>query len=104
MGTYKPKTYCGGSYTRPHIGTWIQLAGCGQYIERAFVEDRTGHNKDKELNIHFYIITSLLQDSLQPLKAFLYLLEDKRKIEAAEIRFLRPMTGYTFWDKKEVAT
>ena len=27
---------------------------------------------------------------------------DKRKIEAAEMRFLRPMTGYTLWDKKEV--
>ena len=25
---------------------------------------------------------------------------DKRKIEAAEIRFLRPMAGYTLWDKK----
>ena len=25
---------------------------------------------------------------------------DKRKIEAAEMRFLRPMTGYTLWDKK----
>ena len=25
---------------------------------------------------------------------------DKRKIKAAELRFLRPMTGYTFWDKK----
>ena len=24
----------------------------------------------------------------------------KRKIEAAEMRFLRPMTGYTHWDKK----
>ena len=29
---------------------------------------------------------------------------DKRKIEDAEIRFLRPMAGYTFWDKTEVAT
>ena len=30
---------------------------------------------------------------------------DKRKIEAAEMRFLRSMTGYTLWDKKkEVAT
>ena len=28
---------------------------------------------------------------------------DRRKIEAAEMRFLRPMAGYTFWDKKEVA-
>ena len=28
---------------------------------------------------------------------------DKRKIEAAEMRFLRPMAGYTLWDKK-VAT
>ena len=26
---------------------------------------------------------------------------DKRKIEAAEMRFLRPMAGYTLWDKKE---
>ena len=25
---------------------------------------------------------------------------DKRKIEAAEMRFLRPTAGYTFWDKK----
>ena len=25
---------------------------------------------------------------------------DKRKIEAAEMRFLRPMTGYTLWYKK----
>jgi len=25
---------------------------------------------------------------------------DKRKIEAAEVRFLRPMVGYTLWDKK----
>ena len=25
---------------------------------------------------------------------------DKRKIEAAEMRFLRPMAGYTLWDKK----
>ena len=25
---------------------------------------------------------------------------DKRKIEAAEIRFLRPTAGYTLWDKK----
>ena len=24
-----------------------------------------------------------------------------RKIEAAEMRFLRPMTGYTLWDKKK---
>ena len=23
------------------------------------------------------------------------------KIEAAEIRFLRPMAGYTLWDKKK---
>ena len=29
---------------------------------------------------------------------------DKRKIEAAEMRFLRPMAGYTLWDKKEVVT
>ena len=29
---------------------------------------------------------------------------DKRKIEAAEMRFLRPTAGYTLWDKKEVAT
>ena len=29
---------------------------------------------------------------------------DKRKTEAAEMRFLRPMTRYTHWDKKEVAT
>ena len=29
---------------------------------------------------------------------------DKSKIGAAEMRFLRPMTGYTIWDKKEVAT
>ena len=29
---------------------------------------------------------------------------DKRKIEAAEMRFLRPMAGYTLWDKKEVTT
>ena len=29
---------------------------------------------------------------------------DKRKIEAAEMIFLRPMAGYTLWDKKEVAT
>ena len=28
----------------------------------------------------------------------------KRKIEAAEMRFLRPMAGYTLLDKKEVAT
>ena len=27
---------------------------------------------------------------------------DKRKIEAAEMRFLRPMAGYTLLDKKEV--
>ena len=26
---------------------------------------------------------------------------DKRKIESAEMRFLRPMAGYTLWDKKE---
>ena len=26
---------------------------------------------------------------------------DKRKIEAAEMRFLRPMVGYTLWDKKK---
>ena len=26
---------------------------------------------------------------------------DKRKIEAAEMRFLRPMPGYTLWDQKE---
>ena len=26
---------------------------------------------------------------------------DKRKIEAAKIRFLRPKTGYTLWDKKK---
>jgi hypothetical protein len=25
---------------------------------------------------------------------------DKRKIEAAEMRFLRPMAGYTLWEKK----
>ena len=25
---------------------------------------------------------------------------DKRKIEAAEMRYLRPMAGYTLWDKK----
>ena len=25
---------------------------------------------------------------------------DKRKIEAAEMKFLRPMAGYTLWDKK----
>ena len=25
---------------------------------------------------------------------------DKRKIEAAEMRFLRPMAGCTLWDKK----
>ena len=25
---------------------------------------------------------------------------EKRKIEAAEMRFLRPIAGYTFWDKK----
>ena len=25
---------------------------------------------------------------------------DKRKIEAAGMRFLRPMAGYTLWDKK----
>ena len=25
---------------------------------------------------------------------------DKRKIEAAEMRFLRPMAGYTLFDKK----
>ena len=24
---------------------------------------------------------------------------DKRKIEASEMRFLRPMAGYTLWDK-----
>ena len=29
---------------------------------------------------------------------------DKRKIEAAEMRFLGPMAGYTLRDKKEVAT
>ena len=28
---------------------------------------------------------------------------DKRKIEAAEMIFLRSMAGYSFWDKKEVA-
>ena len=28
---------------------------------------------------------------------------DKRKIEAAEMRFLRPMAGYTLLDKKEVS-
>ena len=27
---------------------------------------------------------------------------DKRKIESAEMRFLRPVEGYTLWDKKEV--
>ena len=26
---------------------------------------------------------------------------DKRKIEAAEMRFLRPMVGYTLWDNKK---
>ena len=26
---------------------------------------------------------------------------DKRKIEAAEIRFLRPKAGYTIWDNKK---
>ena len=26
---------------------------------------------------------------------------DKRKIEAAEMRFLRLMAGYTLWNKKE---
>ena len=26
---------------------------------------------------------------------------DKRKIEAAEMRFSRPMAGYTLWDKKK---
>ena len=29
---------------------------------------------------------------------------DKRKTEAAEMRFLRPMPGYTLLDKKEVPT
>ena len=30
---------------------------------------------------------------------------DKGKIEAVEMRFLRPMAGYTLWDKKkEVAS
>ena len=29
---------------------------------------------------------------------------DKWKIEAAEMKFLRPIAGYTFWDKNEVAT
>ena len=29
---------------------------------------------------------------------------DKRKIEATEMRFLRPMDGYTLWDSKEVST
>ena len=29
---------------------------------------------------------------------------DKRKIEAAEMRFLRSMTGCTLWDRKEAAT
>ena len=29
---------------------------------------------------------------------------DKRKIEAAEIRLLRSMVGYTLRDKKKVAT
>ena len=29
---------------------------------------------------------------------------DKRKIKAAEMRFLRPMAGYTLWDKKQVTT
>ena len=29
---------------------------------------------------------------------------DKRKIEAAEMRFLRPTAGYTLLGKKEVAT
>jgi hypothetical protein len=28
----------------------------------------------------------------------------ERKIEAAEMRFLRPMAGYALLDKKEVAT
>ena len=29
---------------------------------------------------------------------------DKKKIEAAEMGFLRPMAGYSLRDKKEVAT
>ena len=29
---------------------------------------------------------------------------DKWKIEAAEMKFLRPIAGYTFWDENEVAT
>jgi hypothetical protein len=29
---------------------------------------------------------------------------DKRKIEAAEMRFLRTMAGYTLWTKYKVAT
>ena len=29
---------------------------------------------------------------------------DKREIKAAEMRFLRPIAGYTLWHKKEVAT
>ena len=29
---------------------------------------------------------------------------NKKKIEAAETKFLRPMAEYTFWDKNEVAT
>jgi hypothetical protein len=29
---------------------------------------------------------------------------DKRKIEAAKMRFLRPIAGFTLWDKKKVAT
>ena len=26
---------------------------------------------------------------------------DQRKIEAAEMRFVRPMAGYTLWDKRK---
>jgi hypothetical protein len=26
---------------------------------------------------------------------------DKRRIEAAEMKFLRPLAGYTLWDKKK---
>ena len=29
---------------------------------------------------------------------------DNRKIEAAEMRFLRPMAVYTLWNKNEVPT
>ena len=30
-------------------------------------------------------------------------MSDKRKIEAAEMRFLRPKAGYTLWDKKRTS-